>query len=477
MESHLPESPRTASATPRLETMDVEPLMTRDYETRPAFVYERLRAKYGPVAPVDLYGLKIWLVLGYQEVLEVLRNENQWKKDPKHWKALQEGRVPPDWPMLAAYQVSHTLLQDDQQRKESRAAIEAALRPYQDPGQPQAAELEAAVARQTDELITFFADGGTTGWADLSAEFARPLPLLVINRLFGFPVEQTDDIFMDAWRMMDSGPDAAEAIGRLNTATSQLAAYKRKNPGDDLTSRLIEAGPHLSDEQIGLELYAMLIYSDHITQSITHTVLEVLTGNTRAQASLSVGTFHELVNRVHIASPPWRNLALRYPVSDVVLGDFHIAAGDAVMPSVAAAHGDPMFAKALNDDSVMSTRAHLAWGAGPHQCPSRDLAEMVSTTAVSRLFERCDLELGLPVDQLPWRSSSYIRGLKSFPVKYTMRQLPPGARPDLSTPVTPAPAAEPGGGEPESPAQPQQRPRSRLWRFLASLRGGANPRN
>ena len=60
-----------------------------------------------------------------------------------------------------------------------------------------------------DELITVFADGSGSGWVDLCAQFSRPLPLLVINQMFGFPVEQGDDVFMDAWRMVDSGPDAA----------------------------------------------------------------------------------------------------------------------------------------------------------------------------------------------------------------------------------------------------------------------------
>jgi hypothetical protein len=41
----------------RLEAMSAQPLMTRDYETRPALVYERLRQRHGPVAQVDLLGV------------------------------------------------------------------------------------------------------------------------------------------------------------------------------------------------------------------------------------------------------------------------------------------------------------------------------------------------------------------------------------------------------------------------------------
>jgi hypothetical protein len=89
---------------------------------------------------------------------------------------------------------------------------------------------------------------------------------------------------------------------------------------------------------------------------------------------------------------------------------------------------------------------------------------MIVTTAVGKLFERCDFELGLPADQLPWRSSTYVRGLKSFPVRFRMRAQP-SALP-VPAPATGLPALEP------APASRPERPRSALWRFLASLRRG-----
>lgn len=460
-----------------LASLAVEPLMTRDFETRPGSVYARLRGRYGPVAPVDLHGVPVWLVLGYREVWEVLRDESTWKKDVQHWRLMREGLVPSDWPYLPGYQVGHLLLSDDQERKATRAAVDDALRPFQDTQAPHSWDMQKAISQHADELITFFADGSDSGWVDLGAQFARPLPLMVVNRLFGFPVDQGDDVFMDSWRMVDGGPDAGAAVGRLVAATTELAAYKRENPGDDLTTRLLAADPPLTVEQIGIELYAILvIMSELVSHAITNSVLEVLDGEAGAQAALMAGPTEELVNRVHIASPPWVNLTARYPVADTDLGDFRLAAGDMVMPSIAAAHGDPMFTTTNSYERSTSSRAHLAWGTGPHQCPGRELADMIVTTAVGRLFERCDFELGLPADQLPWRSSAFVRGLKSFPVRFRMRarQAPVPSSPGLPVPA-PAPApgpTPPVAPEPASaPAQPT-RPRSALWRFLASLRRG-----
>ncbi|MBW8089839.1 cytochrome P450 [Streptomyces hygroscopicus subsp. hygroscopicus] len=463
-----------------LASLAVEPLFTRDFETRPAAFYARLRGRYGPVAPVDLHGVPVWLVLGYREVWEVLRDETVWKKDVQHWRWLREGRVPSDWPHLPGYQVSHLLLQDDQQRKATRAAVDEAIAPFQDPHAPQSYELAKAVSRHADELITFFADGSESGWADLGAQFARALPLMAVNRLFGFPVEQGDEVFMDSWRMVDGGPDAAAAVGRLVAATTELAAHKKRHPGDDLTTRLLAVEPALTVEQIGLELYAIIvIMSELVSHAITNSVLEVLAGDAGTRAGLMAGPVEELVNRVHIASPPWVNLTFRFPVADTDLGDFRLAAGDAVLPSIAAAHGDPMFATPGSQEASVSSRAHLAWGAGPHQCPGRGIADMIVTTAVGKLFERCDIELGLPVDQLPWRSSAHVRGLKSFPVRFRMRtrQVPVPAAPETAAPApdpAPAAASDPAPApapEPATPAQPE-RYRSALWRFLAGLRRG-----
>ncbi|NUS09944.1 MAG: cytochrome, partial [Streptomyces sp.] len=107
-----------------------------------------------------------------------------------------------------------------------------------------------------------------------------------------------------------------------------------------------------------------------------------------------------------------------------------------------------------------SSRAHLSWGAGPRQCPARELASTIASAGVSRLFERFGhLELALPVDQLPWRSSPFMRGLRSLPVRY-----------ELTGPVEPVVTAtpEPDAAVPVEPVDSVKR-RSSLWRYLTGL--------
>lgn len=171
----------------QLETMSVEPLLTHDYETRRAEIHDELRGRYGAVAPVDLLGTPVWLVLGYDEALTVLRDGDRWKKSLTHWRAYTEGRIPADWPMLPALECDMMVFFDDQRHQTARAAFERAVRPFQDPSRPSARQLRALITQYADDLITFLSeDGGRTGIADLCGQYARPLPLMVTNRLLGF---------------------------------------------------------------------------------------------------------------------------------------------------------------------------------------------------------------------------------------------------------------------------------------------------
>ena len=129
-------------------------------------------------------------------------------------------------------------------------------------------------------------------------------------------------------------------------------------------------------------------------------------------------------NQALLINPPGANLCFRFAARDVRMGNFWVRAGDVVVPSPAAAHQDLLSGGHSNiRDSVISTRAHLGWGAGPHQCPSdaRDVASMIVTTAVGRFFEHFDrAELAVPQEQLRWRSGPMVRGLQQLPVRYEL---------------------------------------------------------
>ena len=108
-----------------LEEMSPEPLLTRDYETRPSLVYERLRQRHGAVAPVDLLGVPAWLVLGYRELHQVTSDPELFSRDSGLWN--QWPNIPVDWPLLPVISREQpSILGSVGARHRRRAALDAA---------------------------------------------------------------------------------------------------------------------------------------------------------------------------------------------------------------------------------------------------------------------------------------------------------------------------------------------------------------
>jgi cytochrome P450 len=363
--------------------------------------------------------------------------------------------------MLPTLECDMMVYFDDERHKASRASFDYAIRPFQDLSRLSARALKTLITQYADELITFLSDGGgQVGSADLYGQYARPLPLMVANHLLGFTTAKNGDVVADVWAVLDSGPDAPAAIGRVMAGLRELVQEKRALPAEDIPSHMIAANPSVDDEELAWQLFLVLnTTADMVGALLCNTVVEVLTGQSGARDSLSTGLLAETVNRAAMANPPMHNLTFRFPVAPTQLGSFLIATGDPVMVSPAAAHTDPHFAEGIARDPAVSSRAHLAWGAGPHQCPSRDLASNIVAIGVQRLFERFhDLRLEVPVHELPWRSSPLVSGLRSLPVQYVLSdtwRAPAQPTPRTTSPA-PAPAAAP--------------PRSALWRLLGGLR-------
>ncbi|MEV4459602.1 hypothetical protein [Microbispora sp. NPDC049633] len=72
--------------------------------------------------------------------------------------------------------------------------------------------------------------GAAKVWlADLSAQYGRPLPLMVAGHLFGISIGRGDDLVMDLWRLLD-GPDSGGAFQRLYATFLELATVERRRP-------------------------------------------------------------------------------------------------------------------------------------------------------------------------------------------------------------------------------------------------------
>ncbi|MEU5164244.1 cytochrome P450 [Streptomyces sp. NPDC020875] len=414
------------------------PLYGAAFGSDPEGTYATLRS-YGPSAPVDIApGVEVELVTSYDAALYILQNPASFVRDSRRWNALNEGRVPEDSPALPMMGYRpNALFSDGAAHARLRQAVTDSL----------ATVNELQLVRQTqqsaDYLIGQFS-GVPQGQAELMADYAQPLPLLVFSDLFGCPPEIGDRVIAGISGIFDGTPNADQVLGG---ALGELIALKRRSPGSDLTTRLMEHSARLTDEEVLHQLVTLLSGGTApLTAAIGTSTALYLAEEWQTGLPVEDAVSQALWNYAPIA-----NYAAHYPTHDVELGDRTIRANDPIVISFAAANTDP---RLTAHREQLSGKAHLAFGAGPHACPAKDPAFMIAVAAVETLLNRLpDVEVRVPFKDLNWAPTPWSRTLVNLPIRFTPQSAAPKpadyTRPSAqravapSHPGTPAPAARP----------------------------------
>ncbi|MER6844037.1 cytochrome P450 [Streptomyces platensis] len=416
-----------------------------EFAAAPDAFYDMLR-QYGPTAPVELApGVEAELVTEYATALHVLQNPDTFARDPRRWRALNEGRVPLDSPVLPMMMHRpNAMFSDGATHLRLRQAVTDSL------SRVDMHRMNRHVNRVAAYLIEQFSSRGK---ADLVTDFAQWLPLLVFNDLFGCPAEIGDRLVFGFSGIFD-GVDAEKANEVLTESLFQLVALKRTNPGDDVTSWLMQHQAGLSDEEMIHQLVLLIGAGAEPMQNIIASALRLLLSDekyTGGQHSAGM-LVEDAINDVLWNSPPIANYAVHYPVHDVELAGRKLPAGDPVLVSLAAANTDPNVSLGRQ---TLSKRAHLAWGAGPHACPAKDAALLISVLAIEKLLNVLpDIELAVAEESLTYRPGPFHRALNGLPARFTpvRSEYRPSGRPASS--VT--------AGKP-SPQDNQGRSRKGSW--------------
>lgn len=400
-----------------------------DGDALPA-LYERLRGAHGPVAPVSIApGVDAWLVIGHRELLQLIRDEQDFSHDPRRWSLLREGRVPADSPILPMVGWRPALLfADGQQHRRMRAAVSAALAGIN------GHELRRSVRAAAEQVIVSFAERSE---ADLVADYARKLPMRVITALLGVD-EQTGRHLVEAVAgTVAATADSADASKRMGAILLQLIEEKRRRRGNDITSALLHHPARLTDEEVLHNLVVMFVAGNQTTVNWIATTLRILLCDPQFRSSLTGGhlSVDDALDLVLWRFPPTQNFPARYATRDMTFGGQSIRTGDMLILGLAGANADPQI---LPDDGVpvVGNRSHLAFGAGPHICPAQDPARLITRTAVDTIRHRLpDLELAISEGELEWIKSPWSRGLAALPVRFTAPVLAqhPGPLPDHRT--------------------------------------------
>ncbi|MFB6520097.1 cytochrome P450 [Streptomyces sp. NPDC056401] len=368
--------------------------------------YAQLRA-YGPSAPVDIApDVQVELVTSYDAALYVLQNPASFVRDSRRWNALNEGRVPADSPALPMMGYRpNALFSDGAAHARLRRAVTDSL----------ATVNEHQLIRQTQQSANYLISQFSTdirGHAELMAEYAQPLPLLVFSELFGCPPEIGDRVIAGISGIFEGTPGADEVLGG---ALTELIALKRRRPTDDLTTRLMEHSAGLTDEEVLHQLVTLLSGGTAPLTAAIGTSSALYLGD-EWQLGLPV---EDAVSQTLWNFAPISNYAAHYPTHDVEIGGRVIRANDPILVSFAAANTDP---KLTEHREQLSAKAHLAFGAGPHACPAKDPAFMIAVTAVEALLNQLhDVELRVPFKALTWAPSPWSRSLVTLPIRFTPR--------------------------------------------------------
>lgn len=380
----------------------------------PQAVYQRLRAEWGQVAPVELEpGIPAWLVMGHQEICELVRNERLFSRNPHNWRLLADGVVPPDsglGPMM--FPRDNAYFADGEKHRRLRAPLDTGLAAL---GRQRMSSMIRATCEQ---LIDRFAERGQ---ADLVTDYAAVVPMQAVIGFFGIEPGQAIQLRENLIALFGSGVDSQAGYLTIQRILSDTIQDHRAAPRADLTTAFLD-DPHLAgDDEIMQSMLLMIAAGHETTQSWIATTLRTMLVDPRFAGQMRGGRLgiDDALDDVLWRDPPMSNMPARYALADTELGGQAITRGDALILGLAAANND---ARVHTDDPWLEVgnRSHLAWSAGPHACPAQRAGRLIARTAVDRALHRLqDVRLSVPAGDIAPLPSPWTRCPARLPVRFT----------------------------------------------------------
>jgi cytochrome P450 len=364
----------------------------------------------------------VWLLTRHADVHAVLR-DGRFSVDRRRARIVRDNmdRLPIGIAIGEEGGLRTMLVMDPPDHTRVRGLVSKAFTPRR------VAALRPRIEEIVDELL---GEVGARGTMDVIADFAAPLPAIVIAELLGVPAEDHRKFKRWSSEMVASvgagNPLAMreqfeKAFNRLLEYLRGVIAERRRAPADDLISGMIEAQEErdaLSDVELVATSNLLLIAGHETTTNlIGNGTLALLRhpdelARLRADRSLLPAAIEELLR---YDSPV--QATVRVAMQDVEIGGHKIPAEALVITGIGAANRDPsVFAEPDRLDLGRADNHHLSFGLGVHFCLGASLARLEAELAFGALLERFPrLELG--ADSVSYRSNLILRGLNALPVR------------------------------------------------------------
>lgn len=288
----------------------------------------------------------------------------------------------------------------------------------------------SALPERVDSIVSdLLRDPIERGRVEVVSELALPLPIFVMCDLLGVP--RRDWQSLRDWSsavagllapvMTEKGFAAAEAgLGALLAYFNDLAEHRRRRPGDDLFSALVEVESHgdrLTREELLASALLLFGAGHETTKNVISTGVLNLLRHPRqlrrleGDAALLAATVEECLRY----DAPIQ-LVSRRTKAPLDLGDERLPRGVRVLAVLGSANRDPdAFDRPDEFDISRAPNPHLSFSAGVHHCLGASLARLETSIVLRRLFVD-GRALGLDTDEFAWSRNIVLRGLESLPL-------------------------------------------------------------
>ena len=273
------------------------------------------------------------------------------------------------------------------------------------------------------------------GHMDLIEDFAFRLPVTIICDMLGIPEEHRETFYSssrDGGRLLDPVPLTPAEIAQANAGNLMAQMYfrelfelRRKNPGDDLTTQLVQAeedGNKLSNEELTANIILLFGAGHETTVNLIGNGLLALYRNPdqlallKANPALITNAIEEFLRYDSSVQ-----LSGRVALQDIDdLGGKKIPKGETVLCLLGSANRDPAVYPDRPDrlDITRPNVRPLSFGGGIHFCLGAQLARIEAEIAVATLLRRLpDLRLD-DAENPEWRPTFVLRGLKKLPASW-----------------------------------------------------------
>ncbi|MFJ8718152.1 cytochrome P450 [Streptomyces violaceus] len=268
----------------------------------------------------------------------------------------------------------------------------------------------------------------TAGGGDLLKDVAEPLPVAVIAEMLGIP--ESDRAPLRPWSadicgMYELNPSeetaakAVRASAEFSDYLRELIAARRKEPGDDLISGLIEAhdeGDRLTEQEMISTAVLLLNAGHEATVNSTVNGWYALFRNEAQLAALR--TDHTLVpsaveELMRYDTP--LQLFERWVLDEIEIAGTTIPRGAEIALLFGSANHDPeVFTAPDRLDLTRVDNPHISFSAGIHYCIGAPLARIELAASMTALLEKAP---ALRLAEEPQRKPNFvIRGLEGLSV-------------------------------------------------------------